>query len=109
MHTHNTDHAPNAAAGRTGSPVDVAQWWKAWVLMGSLGISVLGWMTLSFHEPAPAGGAIAAPMATADETVAVAPAAPVVRPRQASAAIRALPGMPTRPVFQAPITRTRRS
>jgi hypothetical protein len=86
------------------------QWWKAWVLMTSLGATVLGWMAFSTGEP-PVESAVVAPD-TIPRPSQVAPARHVSgpeqqRPRPPSAGM--LPAMPQKPVFQAPVTRTRRS
>lgn len=96
---------PNASGYPAGS-----QRWKAWVLLASLGAPVLGWMTSSTGEP-PVESTAVAPDTTLMPTQ-VAPAARVdgpvpLRPLPQSAVI--LPAMPQKPVFQAPVTRTRRS
>ena len=53
-----TDHeraehklGPEDQARRTGSPGSAGQWWKAWVLLTGLGVTVLGWMAFPHGEP----------------------------------------------------------
>jgi len=108
MNAQNPNSAPTTPARRTGPPVAAGQWWKAWVLLTGVGITVLGWMTLPRHEPAPVNDTLSSQMSMSAEN------APVVRVdridrRQRATGIRTWPGMPEKPVFQAPITRTRRS
>ncbi|MEQ1756735.1 MAG: hypothetical protein ABL986_00320 [Vicinamibacterales bacterium] len=74
----------------TGS--DASQWWKAWVLLAGFGATVLGWMVFPRDQHTPASVVISPQVTQSDET-----------------GIRRLPRMPDKPVFQAPITRTRRS
>lgn len=86
------------------------QWWKAWVLLTSLGATVLGWVAFSTGEP-PVESAVVAPDTTPMPT-GVASASHVSAleqstPRPPSALMP--PAMPQKPVFQAPVTRTRRS
>ena len=86
------------------------QWWKAWVLLTSLGATVLGWMAFSTGEP-PVENAVVAPDTTPMPTQ-VAPARHVnglEQPRPLPPSAGMLPPMPQKPVFQAPVTRTRRS
>ena len=106
--------AGSANVGRAQRPASSSaasgQWWKAWVLLTSLGATVLGWMAFSTGEP-PVESVVVAP----DTTPMPTPVAPTrhvngleqPRPLQPSAAM--LPPMPQKPVFQAPVTRTRRS
>ena len=89
MNAKNILSVPKAQARRTGPPVAAGQWWKAWVLLTGLGVTVVGWMALPRDEPPPANG--------------------IISSQRGSTGIRTLPGMPEKPVFQAPITRTRRS
>ncbi len=93
-----------------GGAAASGQWWKAWVLVTSLGATALGWMAFSTGEP-PVESAVVAPDAT-PRPAQVAPARDVKgleqpRPRPPSAGM--LPAMPQKPVFQGPVTRTRRS
>lgn len=86
------------------------QWWKAWVLLTSLGATVLGWVAFSTGTP-PVESAVVAPD-TAPTPTRIAPARHVnglERPSRLPASTGMLPPMPQRPVFQAPVTRTRRS
>ena len=66
------------ATRRVGEP---AAWWKAWILLSSLGATVVGWMALPGVEP-PADAVVVSPRVTA---------------------------MPQKPAFEAPVTRTRSS
>lgn len=96
-------HRPAGGSAATG------QWWKAWVLLTSLGATVLGWVAFSTGEPPVESAVVAStPMPTQ-----VLPARQLTerdRPRPLSPGVRTpLPTMPQKPVFQAPVTRTRRS
>ena len=99
-----------ARARRPGGSAASGQWWKAWMLLTSLGATVLGWVAFSTGEP-PVESAVVAPD-TAPRPTQVAPARHMnelkqTRPLPPSDAM--LPAMPQKPVFQAPVTRTRRS
>ena len=105
-----TGPANGARAPRPGGSAASGQWWKAWVLLTSLGVTVLGWVAFSTGEP-PVENAVVAPD-TAPRPTQVAPARHMneleqTRPLPPSAGM--LPAMPQKPVFQAPVTRTRRS
>jgi hypothetical protein len=105
-----TGPANGARAQRPGGSAASGQWWKAWVLLTSLGATVLGWVAFSTGEP-PVESAVVAPD-TAPRPTQVAPARHMneleqTRPLPPSAGM--LPAMPQKPVFQAPVTRTRRS
>jgi len=108
MNAHSTNAGSKTPARRTGPPVTAGQWWKAWVLLTGLGVTVLGWMTLPRNEPAPVNGTLSSQMSMSAENAPVVRVERIDRPQRATG-IRTLPGMPQRPVFQAPITRTRRS
>ena len=108
MNAQNTNAGPKTPARRTGPPVATGQWWKAWVLLTGLGVTVLGWMTLPRNEPAPANRPISSQASMSAENALVVRLDRIDRPQRATG-IRTLPGMPQKPVFQAPITRTRRS
>lgn len=71
----------------------MSQWWKAWLLLTSLGATALGWAALSRSGP-PVESVVVAPITTSTPTH-IPPARRVT--------------MPQKPVFQAPVTRTRRS
>jgi hypothetical protein len=93
-----------------GHPAASGQWWKAWVLLTSLGATVLGWMAFSTGAP-PVESAVVAPDTT-PMPIRVAPARHVSGPEQPEPlppSAGMLPAMPQKPVFQAPVTRTRRS
>jgi len=107
-----TGSAPRARAQRpSGGSAATAQWWKAWVLLTSLGATVLGWVAFSTGEQ-PVESAVVAPVTTPMPTQ-VLPARHVNGPEQPRplppSAEMLLPAMPQKPVFQAPVTRTRRS
>ena len=106
-----TDSANGARAQRpSGGSAASGQWWKAWVLLTSLGATVLGWMAFSTGER-PVESAVVAPDTTPMTTM-VAPARHVnglEQPRPFPPSAGMLPTMPQKPVFQAPVTRTRRS
>ena len=106
-----TGSAHEARAQRpAGGSAASGQWWKAWVLLTSLGAVVLGWMALSTGEP-PVDSAVVAPDTTPMSTP-VAPARQVnglEQPRPLPPSAWMLPAMPQKPMFQAPVTRTRRS
>lgn len=108
MNAQNTNASPKTPARRTGPPVAAGQWWKASVLLTALGVTVLGWMTLPRSEPAPVNGTLSSKISMSAENAPILRAERIDRSRRATG-IRTLPGMPQRPVFQAPITRTRRS
>lgn len=109
MNAQNTNSAPKTPARRTGPPVAAAQWWKAWVLLTGIGVTVTGWMTLPHNEPPPANGIISSQVSMSAENAPVGRVERLNRPRRTSTGIGTLPGMPEKPVFQAPVTRTRRS
>jgi hypothetical protein len=107
-----TGVAHGARAQRpSGGSAATGQWWKAWVLLTSLGATVLGWVAFSTSEP-PVESAVVAPVTTPTPPHAL-PARRVNGPRQPRplppSAGMLLPAMPQKPVFQAPVTRTRRS
>ena len=85
-----------------------SQWWKVWVLVASLWVTVLGWMVF----PTDAATDRAASSSNEHVSPRVAPVL-TVRPldpaRSLEPNVGALPLMPQKPIFQAPVTRTRRS
>ena len=93
-----------------GASTANGQWWKACVLLTSLGATVLGWMAFSTGEPS-VESAVVAPDTTPMPTE-IAPARNVnglEQPRPLPPSAGTPPAMPQKPVFQAPVTRTRRS
>jgi hypothetical protein len=107
-----TGSAHGARAQRpSGGSAETGQWWKAWVLLTSLGATVLGWVAFSTGEP-PVESAVVASVTTSMPTQALS-ARHVNGPEQPGpfrpSAGMLLPAMPQKPVFQAPVTRTRRS
>lgn len=109
MNAQNTNAVPKTQARRIGPPVTAGQWWKAWVLLTGLGVTVMGWMALPRDEPPPLNGIISSHVSMSADHASVVRVGRIDRPRQMSTGIRSSPGMPEKPVFQAPITRTRRS
>jgi hypothetical protein len=107
-----TGSAHGARAQRaSGGSAATAQWWKASVLLTSLGATVLGWVAFSTGEP-PVESAVVAPVTTPVPTQAL-PARHVNGPEQPRplppSAGMLMPAMPQKPLFHAPVTRTRRS
>ena len=109
MNARNTSSAPKSQTRRTGSPGAVGQWWKAWVLLTGLGATVLGWMAFPSDEQPPVNGIGSSQVSMSVEDAPVLRVEPIDRTRQAQTGIRMLPAMPQKPVFRAPVTRTRRS
>ena len=99
MNAQNTNSVPKTQARRTGPPVAAGQWWKAWVLLTGLGVTVFGWMALPRDEPPPVTGIISSQVSMAADRAPVVRGERIDRPRQISTGIRTLPGMPEKPVF----------
>lgn len=103
--------APNnqPAARRTAPAAGGSQWWKAWLLLTSLGVTALGWVAFpeAEHTATSAGASTLAPAPAAAVSVARVPVAGGVARRPTNAT--ALRAIPQRPVFRTPVTRTRRS
>ena len=92
MNAHNTNAGLEDASTSDRTPVTAGQWWKAWVLLTGLGVTVLGWMTLPRNEPAPVNGTLSSQMSMSAENSPVVRAERVDRPRGVSTgSIRALP------------------
>jgi hypothetical protein len=104
-----TGRADGARAQKPGGSAASGHWWKAWVLLTSLGATVLGWVAFSTGEP-PVESAVVA-VDTAPRGTQVAPARHMNELEQTRPLPGAgmLPPKPQKPVFQAPVTRTRRS
>ncbi len=109
---HTVPASAPAAARRTPPAVGGSQWWKAWLLLTSLGATALGSMALPQDEPQPVSGAGSVQAPAVAEPVRMVP----VRAVQTSGTIArsptgapALRAIPQRPVFRTPVTRTRRS
>jgi hypothetical protein len=82
---------------------------KAWILLTSLGATVVGWMVLPGLDSS-AERTVLSPKATMPSADVLAlPVNAVEEPKQPGSSVRSMPMMPQRPVFQAPVTRTRRS
>lgn len=75
------------------------QWWKVWVLLTSVGVTVFGWLALPTNEPATVADAPPPQVSVSADNF---PGVSVER-------VGRLRGAPVKPVFQAPVTRTRRS
>lgn len=106
----NAESGSNTPPRRPAAPAARGEWWKAWVLLTGLGATVFGWMALPRDAPSTATDRPSPQVSAAAESVTPA-AGPQTRVRQRSVtnSVRGLPGLPQKPVFQAPITRTRRS
>ena len=97
---------PHRAKGGTAAS---SQWWKAWLLLGSLGATVVGWMALP-GVASPTDSVVVSPTVTTTSAEALAlPVNAVVKPRRPGSSVRSMPTMPPMPVFHAPVTRSRRS
>lgn len=97
----------HTAARRTGSAATAGQWWKVWMLLAGVGTTVLGWMSFSqAQQPLASNPVTRSVSMPLDEAAGV---ARVDRRTQLSPGVGQLPSMPQRPVFRAPVTRTRRS
>jgi hypothetical protein len=83
--------------------------WKAWVLLAGVAGTLLGWIGLTRIEPHVAI-AVAAAERPLSRTVAAPPRTAAAGERHAGKS-RGLtsPAMPQKPVFDSPVTRTRRS
>lgn len=109
MSARNTSSAPTGQTRRTGSAGADGQWWKAWVLLTGLGATAFGWMAFPYVEQPAAAGGISPPTSLSVENKRLVRVEPIGGPKQPSTSARTLPAMPHKPVFQAPVTRTRRS
>lgn len=109
MNAQNTSSAPRSQTRRTGSPGSGGQWWKAWVLLTGLGATVFGWMAFPHGEQPAATGSISPQVSMSAENEPLWRAEPIDSPRHLQTRVRTLPAMPQKPVFRAPVTRTRRS
>jgi hypothetical protein len=79
---------------------------RIWILLTSLAATVFGWMALPPVAPSPKT-VVLSPKRTMPNADVVAP--PVRAQAERTATVRSMPPMPQKPVFQAPVTRTRRS
>jgi len=109
MTTRNTDAATTrrSQTRRPGSPATVGHWWKVWILLAGVGTTVLGWTSFP-REQQPRGSNVASrsvSMLLEDATILEQATPRTHLPPSA----RQLPAMPQKPVFRAPVTRTRRS
>jgi len=105
-----TELAKSTRTDRARSgPAGGGDWWKAWVLVTSIAATVLGWLAFTAEKPSTAS-AVVSPQGLMP--IAAAPVLHVKtldEPTRLPPGVRALPTMPQPPVFQAPVTRTRRS
>ena len=100
--TTKTRHATRRAGERD-------EWWKLWILLTSLAATVVGWMALPGVKSV-ADAVVVSPTATTTSAQVVAlPVNAVVERRRPESSVRSMPTMPQKPVFDAPVTRTRRS
>lgn len=104
--------SPNTTPTRTrygGSTSAGRQWWKLWVLLTSIAATVLGWMAFPADQPSASPESVSTQVPAPVNEAIVLPAETVDRTRPLAGVVHPLPAMPQKPVFQAPITRTRRS
>jgi len=106
-HTSSPNGQP--AANHTAPAAGASQWWKAWLLLTSLGVTALGWVALpeAEHTAASAVASTLPPAPAAPGSVVRVPVAGGIARRPTSAT--ALRAIPQQPVFRTPVTRTRRS
>ena len=109
MNARNTSSAPRSQTRRTGPPGTGSQWWKAWVLLTGLGATVLGWMAFPHEEQPAATDGISPQVSMSAENEPRLRVEPIDSPRRFQTSVHTLPAMPQKPVFRAPVTRTRRS
>lgn len=92
---------------RTGSTATAGQWWKFWILLAGVGTTVLGWTSFPREEKPLVSNIISRSVSMPlDEPMNLAPAD---RRTALPLSVRRLPATPQKPVFRAPVTRTRRS
>jgi hypothetical protein len=111
MKTPRSTASADAAPARKppGGSTGTGQWWKVGVLLASLGATVLGWMAFTSDEP-PVANVVLAPGAPRVARQIPAPRANGIdEPRPLAPSTQTSPAMPLNPVFQTPVTRTRRS
>lgn len=108
MNARNTGSEPKTQTRRTGSPGEVGQSWKAWVLLTGLGATVLGWMGFP-HGQQPAHGVNSPQVSISVANEPGLRVEPIDSSQHHQTGVRTLPAAPQKPVFQAPVTRTRRS
>lgn len=109
MNAQNTSSVPLSQTRRTGSLAAGGQWWKAWVLLTGLGATVFGWMAFPNGEKPAATGGISPQVSMSAENEPLLRVEPIDRPTDLPTSARTLPAIPQKPVFRAPVTRTRRS
>jgi hypothetical protein len=80
---------------------------RIWILLTSLAATVFGWMALPSVAPSPKTVVLSPKLTVPNADVS----APPVRAEaeRTGSTVRPMPTMPQKPVFQAPVTRTRRS
>ena len=109
MNARNSSSAPRSQTRRTGPPGTGGQWWKAWVLLTGLGATVFGWMAFPHGEQPAATAGISPQVSMSSENEPRLRVGAIDSPRHLQSSVRTLPTMPQKPVFRAPVTRTRRS
>ena len=109
MTTRNTDAATTrrSQTRRPGSPATVGQWWKVWILLAGVGTTVLGWMSFPQEQQPLVSEIVSRSVSMPLEKATIVD--PVGGRTQLPPSVRQLPAMPQKPVFRAPVTRTRRS
>ena len=101
---------PHANANRPSTGIGPV--WKSGILAGGMGAVILGWALLIKVNgpvtvaPEPAQVSMAS---TTLNTLSTPAAVTGATPRTTLRALPAMPTMPEKPVFQGPVTRTRRS
>jgi hypothetical protein len=98
----------NAEALRTRYP-SAGRFWKSVIVVASLMATSLGWLMQPRHEQPTQQEAVSADVAMHTNIDTATPARTVVATSPAPNMLRPLPSMPQKPVFERPVTRTRRS
>lgn len=109
MSTQNTNAATTRQAQTRppGSAATPGHWWKVWILFAGVGTTLLGWMSFPREPQPPASHLVSRSVSMPFEKTTILEPAGARKQRPPGA--RQLPAMPQKPVFRAPVTRTRRS
>ena len=109
MTTRNTGAATakHTQTGRPRSTATVGHWWKVWILLAGAGTTVLGWMSFPREQQPLVSHLVSRSVSMPLEDVTI--LEPAGARLQLPPSARQLPAMPQKPVFRAPVTRTRRS
>ena len=109
---HTVQASAPAAARRTAPAAGGSHWWKAWLLLTSLGATAFGAMAFPPEEPSSVSGITSTQTPAPAEQVRVMPVRAVQASRNVARSPTGAPALraiPPRPVFRTPVTRTRRS